>query len=171
MGTMRNYRCKSCGYNKQLHLGSGMMYPRVSDSAKEAIAAGEHGDELKEAFDSIELPAVRPEEMIYVCPSCGCWDVYMDASVYEPTDTEAMKKREFGIKTVEEWGGVPYMTDYDIEVGDFRLVARYVPACPSCGEGMHPLPGASEDEPDAKGLKCPKCGSTDATIRESGWWD
>ena len=171
MGDMRTYRCRTCGYNKQLNLGIGMMYPIVSDSTKEAIAAGEYGEELKEAFDSVELPAVCPKRMIYVCANCGCWDVYLDASVYEPTDIEAMKKRRFGVKTVEEWGGIPYVIGRDIASGAFRLVAKYAPVCPSCGGSMRTLPEDFGGESDASSLKCPKCGSADAIFDELGYWD
>ena len=171
MGNMLFYKCNDCGYTRQLHLGIGMMYPRVSDAIKRSIADGEYGSELKSAFESCELPAVCPEGLVYACPSCGYWDVYRNASVFAPTDIDAVKKERFGIKTVEEWGGIPYVMGHEIERGKYRLVRRYAPSCPSCSEGMVPAPGSSEEELDASALKCPKCKSTNATITESGFWD
>lgn len=171
MGTMRLYKCGKCGYSRELHLGIGMMYPSVSAAMKESIQAGEYGPELKAAYEGCELPAVRPEEMVYVCPACGFWDVYRDASVYEPADIEAAKKKQYGIKTAEEWGGIPYLMNYEIESGRYRLIGNYEPECPECGGRMAPSPVIAEEEPDAGAIKCPECGSTDATIAESGLWD
>jgi len=45
VGTMLKYRCLACGYSKQLHLGVGLMYPRVCDDMKESITNGEYGPE------------------------------------------------------------------------------------------------------------------------------
>ena len=52
-----------------------MMYPRVSDAMKEYIQAGEFVSELKAAYGDGEFPAMRPEEQVYVCPTCGFWDL------------------------------------------------------------------------------------------------
>lgn len=171
MGTMRLYKCGKCGYSKQLHLGIGMMYPRVSDAMKQSIETGEYGPELKAAYDGCELPAVRPEDLVYVCPNCGCWDVFRDASVYEPVDIEAARREQFGIKTVEEWGGIPHVMSYENKSGKYRVVCRYTPACPNCGEGMVPAPERADEEPDVSALKCPRCGSLDASVGEAGFWD
>lgn len=171
MGTMMKYGCLECGRSKQLHLGVGMMYPRVCDDMKQSIANGEYGSELKAAYESCELPAVRPEEMVYMCPSCGNWEVHRDASVYEPSDVEAAKKEKFGIKTVEEWGGIPYISGYEIESGKYRLVSCYTPACPNCGDGMAIVAGDDKDELKASELKCPECGSLKKSISFSGYWD
>lgn len=171
IGTTVTSKCHDCGYSKQLHLGIGMMYPRVSDAMKEAIAFGEYGAELKGAFEGCELPAVRPEDMVYICPSCGSWDVFRNASVYEPTDIEAAKKEQFGTKTVEEWDGIPYVTGWEIESGKYCLVSSYLPRCPECGDGMHPLPVGPEGKMDASLLKCPRCGSSNSAVDVSGFWD
>ena len=171
MGTLKLYECGKCGYSRGFSLGIGMRYPRASDAMKESIEAGDYGPELKAAYDNCELPAVRPESAVYICPNCGCWDIHRDASIYEPVDVESAKKKQFGIKTVEEWGGIPYVMGYEIESGEYRLVSRYSPVCPECGEGMVRAMEKGEDEPEASALKCPRCGSLSASVAEVGFWD
>ena len=171
MGKMAMYRCGECGYTKELVLGIGMMHPTISSEIKEAIAQGEFGPELKSAYEACELPAVYPEDKVYECPSCGYWDVYKDASIYEPVDVAAVKKEQFGIKTVEEWGGIPYMTGRDIESGAYRLVREYAPSCPHCGKDMHVSSVDTKKAAGAVSLKCPSCGSASGTLEVSGCWD
>lgn len=171
MGCWAKYECDECGFTQDLFLGVGMRFPLLSDEVRASIAEGEYGAALKEAHDRCELPAVHPERKAYACPSCGCWDVYEDATLYEPADVEAVKKEKFGIKTVEEWGKIPYIGRYEIEAGKYHEVCGYSPACPECGGPMGAVPIDLEGDAQAVPLKCPNCGSADATLDTSGWWD
>ena len=171
MGTLKRYKCNECRYSKELHLGIGMLYPMVSDTVKDSIASGEFGEELRQAYSGCELPAVCPVEAVYACPECGHWDVFRDASVYEPTDPVAARKEVYGIKTVEEWGGIPYVMRHDVASGKYRLIARFEPLCPKCGQGMRAIEGSPESKLKGGGLKCPRCGSNNASIERTGCWD
>ena len=171
MGTMMMYKCNNCGFSKKLHLGSGMMLPHVSDELKSSIASGEYGPELKGAYEECKLPVVCPESKVYECPKCGCWDVYQDVSVYEPTDVAAARKKRFGIKTVAEWGKIPYVFEHELESDEYRLVREFTPSCPKCGEGMHAHRSRAVKNGGAAKLKCLHCGASDGSFELFGCWD
>lgn len=171
MGTMMMYKCNDCGFSKELHLGSGMMLPNASEKLKAAIASGEYGPELKGAYEECELPVVCPESKVYECPRCGYWDVYQNASVYEPTDVAAARKKRFGAKTVAEWGEIPYVFERELESDEYRLAREFTPSCPKCGEGMHTHQSHAVKNGGAAKLKCPHCGASNGSLEFFGCWD
>ena len=158
MGTMMMYKCNDCGFSKELHLGSGMMLPNASEKLKAAIASGEYGPELKGAYEKCELPVVCPESKVYECPRCGYWDVYQNASVYEPTDVAAARKKRFGAKTVAEWGEIPYVFEHELESDEYRLAhallskvrRRHAYASKSCREKRR---GSQTQMPSLRGVE------------------
>lgn len=171
MGTMMMYKCNDCGFSKELYLGSGMMLPHVSDELKAAIANGEYGPDLKSAFEECELPVVCPESKVYECPKCAHWDVYQDTSVYEPTDVAAARKKQFGTKTVEGWGGIPYVFEHELKGDEYRLVREFVPSCPKCGAGMRACENRAVKKGGRAKLKCPHCGASNGSFEMFGCWD
>lgn len=171
MGDLLLYKCRDCGYNRWLHVGVGMMFPRVCNAMRADIASGEYGTDLMRAYETCDHSGVAPEDTVFQCPACGHWDVDRDASVYEAADMEAVRERYRNIKSFEESGIVPWVTHRDIENGLFRLAAAYAPPCPKCGEGMLPMHTELKFPDDVPQLACPECGSSSAYIADRGYWD
>ena len=91
--------------------------------------------------------------MVYICDGCGTWEHGTDVSLYAPNDPDSIPQKQFGIKTVEEWGYVPYVMCWDLEK-EYHLVKRQYHCCNKCGKRMHKASSA-----ELKTLSCPKCGS------------
>ena len=72
-------------------------------------------------------------------------------------NAEAIRTKQYGIKTVEEWGYVPYVMGYDLKA-EYSLVEVFVHKCKKCRKRMHK---ATDEE--LQTLPCPKCGTENAT--------
>ena len=95
-----------------------------------------------------------------MCDACKIWDSAIDATLYAPNNADAFGKMQYGIKTVEEWGEVPYF----IEGGYFHVIKEYKHKCPKCKGIMR-----KANEEEYKRLACPKCGEINDMIDEIRW--
>ncbi len=112
-----------------------------------------YGDEWKKLVLSEEFVAVDAERYLYICKKCGHWTVGLGLSLYAPNDPKVIMKRQYGIKTVEEWGEVPYVMRWDLKE-NYHLLKRRVHKCDKCGGVMHKATDKEESN-----LPCPKCGA------------
>lgn len=165
MGQIYQYRCHDCRKKVSFRLGCGMMYPSICRETEEAIASGELGQRLKDAFESCEFPLVCPCNQMYLCPDCGHWEVFRDYSVYSPADIETAKA------SFEETGRKPFVLDWEVEEGKIICVGSYSPECPECGSEMHLSPKNKKGNLDANFLRCPRCESTNASVNPIGYYD
>ena len=154
MGTSIPYTCGACGAVRDPFVGIGMAFPTVYRETMDEIRQGKHGEEWRSLVESGELIAVDAEDKLFVCSACGAWEAAPDLSLYEPVDVEKLLTKQYGIKTVAEWGEVPFVTSWELEE-DFKLLRRREHRCPDCGGEMQPFVGEIEDAPK---VKCPKCG-------------
>ncbi len=152
MGAGYEFTCSKCGKKYSVCWGIGFMYPEVFSDTLKAIKKGEYGEEYKKLALSEKYVAVDAEEYVYSCRKCGNWTTEMGLSIYAPDNVERLKRKRSGIKTVEEWGEVPYATDYDFK-RDYHLLKRRLHKCSKCGGIMHK---ASNKE--IINLSCPECG-------------
>ena len=120
-------------------------------------------------MNSEEFVVADAEKYLYYCKDCKTWKVAEDLSLYAAKDPEAIRKRQFGIKTVEEWGEIPYASGMDFE-DDYRLLQKRMHKCPKCRKGMIRYTEGDLDDPVFADLPCPKCG---APLESSGYimWD
>lgn len=153
MGEGYSYTCKKCKHEYSVLLGSGMMYTNVYRRILDDISRGKYGSELQELYNSIAYAAVDGERVVYICNGCCSWELGTDVSLYAPNDPDSIPQKQFGIKTVAEWGYVPYVMRRDLEE-NYHLVKRQYHHCSKCGKRMHK---ASSKE--LKALPCPECGS------------
>lgn len=151
------FKCKKCKTEYFASLGIGMMYPRVYQEAIEDIKNGKYGSEWQEIINSEEFMAVNAEREIYICSECNHWEIELNLALYKPKDTEDIRTKQYGIKTVEEWGYVPYVMGYEL-TAEYTLIKAYVHKCKKCGNQMHK---AKYEE--IKSLHCPKCGTENTT--------
>ena len=165
MGNGLYFECKKCRNKYSVLLGVGMIYPTVYKKFTERITAGEYGEDLKKAFTETKYAVVNAENMVFICDKCHNWEPGQNPSVYAPNDPIGFAKRRYGDETVEEWGGLPYATESDIDK-DFHLLKLYQPKCKRCGGLMHK---AKWEELET--LPCSKCGGPGE--RENYWlqWD
>ena len=152
MGQGYGFKCKKCGCKYSVSFGIGMMYPKVYRDKISEIEKGTYGAEWKELLDKTPYAAINGNEFVYLCDSCNRWETETDVTLYAPNDPESIPKKRYGIKTVEEWGYVPYVTEWDLKE-DYHVLKRKYHICENCGRRMHK---ASEKE--LRNLPCPKCG-------------
>ena len=153
MGTGYQYKCKKCGYEYGVFPGSGMGYPMVYRETIADIAGGKYGPELREAYNNTPYAAVDAGKAVFFCDGCNAWEVGIDLTLYAPNNPGKLAGKRFGIKTVAEWGYVPYVMPCDLEK-DYHVVKPYEYPCTVCGKRMRK---ATEEE--LKNLPCPECGS------------
>ena len=163
MGQGYCYTCKKCKYEYTVHLGVGMMYPTVYRRLLEAISNGEYGSELQEVYNDTPYAAINGNRVIYLCNGCGYWEHGTDISLYEPNDPESIPKKQYGIKTVEEWGHVPYVTEYELKE-NYHQNKRYYHRCCNCGKRMH-----KTSSRELKNLPCPNCGCENQSSGDLFW--
>ena len=168
MGTGYRYHCAACGEEREFSLGIGFAFPRVCERTLGEVEEGLYGDALQRAVRDRPLVGVCAERVVFECEGCGHWETGIDASLYEPDDLDEALSEQFGIKTVAEWGHLPYLMSYKIGNG-WHLLAPYEPTCPECGRTMRKR--VSDDAADrGTELRCPRCGSMNG-LSESFLWD
>ena len=153
MGQGYSYTCKKCKHKYGVNPGVGMMYPTVYRDTLNDISKGVYGSELQELFNSTPYAAIDAGNTVYICSGCGSWELAKDLTLYAPNDPDSIPQKQYGIKTVAEWGYVPYVMRWDLEE-EYHVVKRHYHRCSKCGKQMHK---ASSTE--LKNLPCPKCGS------------
>ncbi|MDO5138764.1 MAG: hypothetical protein Q4D71_09960 [Oscillospiraceae bacterium] len=152
MGTGYSYNCIKCGHKYSVYPGIGAIYPHVYRKKLAEIAEGACGAEWKDLLEKTPYAAIDAETVIYICSSCNRWETGTDITLYAPDDPESISKKQYGIKTVEEWGYVPYVTDWHLEK-DYHVLKRYYHKCEKCGRRMH-----KASEAEMQNLPCPECG-------------
>ncbi|MBR3342487.1 MAG: hypothetical protein IKG30_12905 [Clostridiales bacterium] len=150
MGSGFGFKCSCCGHEYDICTGIGMRFPQVYEKLLSSIKQGKYGSEWKALALSEDYVAVEAERFLYFCDTCHNWKVDYGLSLYAPNDPEVIKKKKYGIKTVEEWGEVPYVTSWE----DYHLLKEYAHKCDKCSCSMR---RASDRE--FFSLPCPKCGS------------
>ena len=165
MGCGVGFKCSKCGKEYETHTGIGMGFPMVYKRTIDEVKNGRYGEEWKRLALSEDFVAVDAERYLYICEKCGYWTVDLDLSLYAPNDPETIKTMQYGEKTVEEWGKVPYVMRWDLEQ-DYHLLKKRIHKCKKCGDSMRIA--TSEEE---YRLPCPECGGTPekGSICEINW--
>ena len=163
MGESVAFKCRKCGKAYSAWTGIGSLYPVEYKELTKEIAAGKYGQEWKEAFTGTKYAAVDGEETLFVCDHCGNWKTGKDITIWAPNDPEAFAQKQVEIKTVGEWGYVPYMMRADLEE-DFHVLKPYRCSCGKCGRTMR---NAGADP--VRELPCPKCGTVNEAQNEILW--
>lgn len=165
MGSGYSFKCIKCGYKYSVMPGIGKMYPSVYRDTLAEVAAGTYGDEWKKIMESIPYAAVDASRKVYICSSCGNWEEAKDITLYAPNDPKTISKKQYGEKTVEEIGYVPYVVRADLKK-DYHVIKRYYCKCKNCGKRMRK---ASLQEEQT--LPCPKCGTVNVPNNGLILWD
>ena len=165
MGRGSKFRCKNCGYEYFVLVGLGGMFPQAYQDCITDIESGKYGEEWKTLLKSQKYVAVDAEVYLYVCRSCGNWKTDMSLSLYAPNDPDKIPDIQYGIKTVKEWGYVPYVTSVDLEE-NYSFMKSYVHKCDKCGKRMH-----KDFLDNSSHLPCPKCGTKNIKVPGILRWD
>ena len=152
MGQGYSYKCKKCHCGYSAHFGVGMMYPEVYSEKLAEIKNGAYGSDWKELCEKTAYVALNAKTVIYVCDACKKWEHGTDVTLYAPNDPNLIAKRKYGIKTVEEWEYVPYVSEGKLKT-DYHMIKRYFRKCDKCGRRMH-----KANKKEIESLPCPKCG-------------
>ena len=154
MGDGFIYHCKKCRSEFRVSLGVGMAFPRVYQNAVADMASGKYGAEWQSLITSQPYMALNGDQRLYKCDHCGHWEVDLCLDVYAPNDPAAIAKKQYGIKTVEDWGHVPYVILCQLRE-DYHLIKRYEHICPDCKKSMRHVTRKAE----FKIISCPECGA------------
>ena len=166
MGTGYLFKCKNCKKRYSVQLGIGMMFPEVCRETLDDMENGEYGEELQKLCKETPYAAVNVEREMFMCDKCGNWKVSENLSLYAPNDPEQIRAKQYGIKTVDEWGYVPYVTSLDLEQ-DYHLLKEYRHICSKCGSVMKKI-----DDDNIPGiLPCPYCGTDNGMEPSIMLWD
>ena len=164
MGYGYDYKCKTCKKKYSVRLGIGFSFPSVYRRLLSDIKDGKYGDTFKNILESKKYVAVDAEKELYICKNCGKWETNYILNLYIPKNIEKLLNKQYGIKTVREWGYVPYVMEYDL-IKNYKLLRRYVHVCSNCGKRTH-----KANETDLGQLTCPHC-STKNAIESYVDWD
>ena len=157
MGKGRQYHCKNCGNDYSVFLGIGFLFPQEFKNVQEKVRKGRYGKKWKALIDSEEFVVADAEKRFFYCESCKAWKVTEDLSLYAPNDPEALKKKKFGDKTVEEWGEIPYVYGEELEQ-EYHLLQKRTHRCPRCRKGMICFSEEQMENHVFDKLSCPRCG-------------
>lgn len=119
MGYGYLYTCSKCKKRYSVNKGIGKMFPEVYRSLIQDIKDAKHGEEMQRLLEETKYAAVDAEGVVYICRNCNHWEMGTDDTLYAPNDPDALGRKQYGIKTVEEWGYVPYVMKMDLEE-DYR---------------------------------------------------
>lgn len=166
MGQGYSYKCSECGNDYNVWLGRGMGFSDTYNETINDIKAGKYGELWRDFFNEVPYMAVDAERYLFICKECGKWKVDKNLSLYAPKRPEAIPRKRYGIKTVEEWGYVPYVMSYDL-MRDYRLVHKYAHICEKCGKDMSVI--GTDDLNKVEKLPCPECGTINDVYGYVNW--
>lgn len=153
MGSGYDFKCKKCQKEYSVMFGIGMLYPDVYQETVADIKNGKYGLEWQQLMNAEEYVAVNAEIEVYICRECKHWKTDLNLSLYRPKDVEAIRNKQYGIKTVEEWGDVPYVVEYELKE-EYNLIKVYVHKCEKCGKPIY-----KANDTEIENLPCPYCGT------------
>lgn len=143
-----------------------MGFLKVYRALLQDVQDGKYGSQMQQ-LSQIPYAAIDADKYLYSCKSCGHWEVAPSMTLYAPNDPELIHNKQYGIKSVKEWGYVPYVMEYDLK-RDYHRIKAFYHICPDCGKRMIKI--TSDKGAIYRKLRCPKCGSDDVSC-ESLHWD
>lgn len=166
MGTEYKLHCSKCGYNMELSLGVGFMYPQFYVEMQEKGKLGELGKEIKEFFDEYPSGVIDPVSIILQCEKCGEYETAPSLNMYI-LDESKPPRRKNNIR----WSVAMSADDVDyIPLGNFKanykLRKEHQHRCKRCGGKMKVFL-----EDDLANLKCPRCKEQVLTPEILACWD
>jgi len=157
----------ACGKIYDISLGTGFRFTDVYADALSKAREGVYGEQWKKITNENKYTAIDAEKKLYYCPKCHYWEIEYGLDLYLPNNVEALKKQQYGIKTVEEWGYVPYVMSYQLSAC-YSLRAVYHHICPECKVDMQCVDDL--DHIPVRWLKCKECGG-ELQEKEIYKWD
>lgn len=153
MGLIWCFGCRKCGKRYDVSLGCGMAYRDEMISLRDAILAGEYGEDRAAYLAAQPEAECKPGRYLYTCPACGHWVTGRDATLYrsETVDIPPTLAHPWAQRVTKRHVLMPFQQ-----------------ACPTCGVPMDRL--EQTDLEQGLRLRCPDCG-TENHCWASGFWD
>lgn len=145
MGAGVIFRCHHCKYFFEHYEGIGMRYSEISKEMKEAVMAGEMGEELQSFLKDHPSGCLDYGKSLYACPDCGtlCNEPSLDMYIADESakDPDPLSDALAELSETKLPMGVPY---YSV------LFRKYDHRCPECNQIMNHI---SMDG----SVPCPRC--------------
>ncbi|MBR2809134.1 MAG: hypothetical protein IKE33_02770 [Erysipelotrichaceae bacterium] len=157
MGNGYALKCNNCGFEIDVMLGRGFLYPSVCQDLIEKAKNGEFGEEYRRIVVSNPHSVIDGNKELYACKKCGDLKVEENLSIYTPKEvTSKVKKGEETNLSITRW----------ISEGrnKFKCIRRYVHKCSECNTVM------KKADLDRDSVSCPKC-KGDLEIDSWIMWD
>ena len=95
MGNGYALKCNNCGFEIDVMLGRGFLYPSVCQDLIEKAKNGEFGEEYRRIVVSNPHSVIDGNKELYACKKCGDLKVEENLSIYTPKEvTSKVKKGE-----------------------------------------------------------------------------
>ena len=165
MGVNYSLCCPVCGYEVNISLGVGFLYPLVYIETQENAKNGKLGATLKKFFDQRSDGVVNPTRVLAQCEKCGDYKSVPDYTMYLPNKGNQKKPLKGRWSVAIPFEGEEYVCPYEFEEV-FDVYKLFPHRCGSCRGKVKLLP----DE-DIEHLKCPYCDNQVLTAQVTCFWD
>lgn len=149
MGKGYDFKCKKCKKEYSVFLGIGSLMPLDFVEIVKKIKNGAYGDEYKLIFSNTRHAVPDIEKELYICKSCGWWNVEENMNLYAPSNSDGLVR--------EDGENTKCVMKCDFK-DNYHLIKRWVHTC-KCGKRMHK---ASKEE--TENLACPYCGTVNSKM-------
>ena len=123
MGTGHTYNCKCKSTYKSIHVGIGMMYPRICERTYVSALDGDYGESWKTIIESHPNGGFDCEKVVYKCSYCDYWEVDTKKSYYIP-------QRDYTLRG-------KYIMWIDKAFKRVKCIKTFRHICPCCSKTMH----------------------------------
>jgi len=168
MGIGHGICCMKCGFNDNLFLGVGMLYPEQSAEYRQEACQGRHGKMIQKLIDEHPEGMLDCANAIYKC-SCGGWRLAPRGDYYIPEGDDELGE----YFTREE---LEPCEDEEIDEDDEDFEPYTPPKaiclhkakhlCPKCRRNMREVSVEEELE-----LSCLRCGEKLEVFENDILWD
>lgn len=165
MGAGYYLHCPVCGYEADVSLGYGFLYPMVYRETQEDAKNGKLGATLKKFYTQHPDGAVNPTLALAQCEKCGKYTSVPDYTMYLPKAGKQKKPPKGRWSVAMPFEGAEYVAPHEFEEA-FDVCKLFPHRCGSCRGKVKLLP---EEEIDH--LKCPHCKNQVLTVQEICLWD
>lgn len=139
MGVNYSLCCPVCGYEVNISLGVGFLYPLVYIETQENAKNGKLGATLKKFFDQRSDGVVNPTRVLAQCEKCGDYKSVPDYTMYLPKEGKHNKPSKGHWSIAMPFEGEEYVSPSEFEK-QYDVYKLYPHRCGICRGKVKILP-------------------------------